>query len=323
METPRLPLPLRSLLVVLLAVVASGSTAQQPETYVAVRTEHGQPDLQGTWVASFLTMLERPPGVERLVVDDEQAEAVAEQIWGRFPSVLDPDITLLDVRQLARVRGELRTSIIVDPPDGHFPYTEAGLELAQRVMASQRHQFDDPEQRPLPERCLESLGAPPMRVVPSIIPLRIHQTRDHLLLLFEDPVGLRLVDLRSDAPPAAIRSVSGHGRGRFEGETLVVTTTHLLAAYPARFGLGRPVLLSPATEIVERFTRVSETEIVYRFTVSDPQLYSESWSGEFSLSRFDQPMYEYACHEANYSLPYSLRGGQAEADRLAAERDPG
>jgi hypothetical protein len=91
---------------------------------------------------------------------------------------------------------------------------------------------------------------------------------------------------------------------------LVVRTTHLRAVDPARFNLGRPILLTPNTVITERFTRVSATELVYRFTVEDEELYAQPWTGEFSMTRYDEPLYEYACHEGNYSLPAELRGGQ-------------
>ena len=95
-----------------------------------------------------------------------------------------------------------------------------------------------------------------------------------------------------------------------------MTTTHLRAEDPARDVVGlRPLVLSADTRVTERFTRVSETELVYRYTVEDDALYTEPWVGEFSLTRHDVPIYEYACHEGNYSLPNILLGGRAEASR--------
>jgi hypothetical protein len=78
------------------------------------------------------------------------------------------------------------------------------------------------------------------------------------------------------------------------------------------------LLLGPNSRITERLTRVSDTELFYRYTVEDANLYTQPWSGEFSLTRHDGPTYEYGCHEGNYSLPNILRGGQAEAARKAA-----
>ena len=102
----------------------------------------------------------------------------------------------------------------------------------------------------------------------------------------------------------------------------MVKTTHLRAEDPARDGLGRLLLLSRNSRITERFSRVSEAELVYRYTVEDDELYTQPWTGEFSLIRHDGPLHEYACHEGNYSMPTILAGGQAEADRRAeADRD--
>jgi hypothetical protein len=135
------------------------------------------------------------------------------------------------------------------------------------------------------------------------------------VIFSEDAVGLRVIHLRGEPPSDRIRSVGGYSAGRWEEETLVVRTTHLRADYPARTVIGRPLVISPRTTITERFTRVSPTELFYRFTVEDDQLYTRPWSGEFSMTRHDGAVYEYGCHEGNYSLPNSLRGGQAEASR--------
>ena len=113
-------------------------------------------------------------------------------------------------------------------------------------------------------------------------------------------------------PPDVVRSIGGYSSGRWENDTLVVETTHLRAIDPARNVAGRPLVLSRRSKVTERFTRVSPTELFYRFTVEDDEVYTRPWSGEFSMTRFDQPIYEYACHEANYSLTNILRGGRAQ-----------
>lgn len=108
-------------------------------------------------------------------------------------------------------------------------------------------------------------------------------------------------------------SHEGYSTGRWEGDTLVVTTTGFRPDHAMRSGFGRHMLISPETTIEERFTRVSETELNYFFTLTDATLYSQPWSGEFSLFAHAGPIYEYACHEGNYSLPGILRGGQLQA----------
>jgi hypothetical protein len=178
-------------------------------------------------------------------------------------------------------------------------------------------EFDHPEQRPLFERCMQNYGAPPIYSAGVFAPHQIVQTRDHVVIVTEGPVGVRTIHLGGLPPPYVLRTVEGYSTGRWEGDTLVVQTTHLRGEDPARFALPRPALLSRHTRITERFTRVSETELFYQFMIDDGELYTRPWVGEFSFQRHDGPMYEFACHEANYSLPNTLSGGQAEAARRA------
>lgn len=307
-----------ALVVVALFSVSAETLAQQADSYVVPLTEYGHPDFQGIWEDGFLTMLERPIGFENLIANPEQAQALVAGIRSNLTGNVDPDIGIQDLQQLAMVKGEYRTSIIVSPPDGRIPYTEAGLELVAWSKMRDEQLFDHPEQRPLVERCLESFGYPPMRSIPVAVPRKIVQNRDHVVIFTEDAAGYRVIRLEGRPPPEAMRSVEGYSIGHWQGDTLVVETTHFLAADPARFIIGRPVLLSPATRIVERFTRVSPTELFYQYTVEDDELYTQPWSGEFSLTWLDAKIYEYACHEGNYSLPNTLRGGQMQTARPEA-----
>jgi hypothetical protein len=312
----------RAFALIHLAAAIAASTAagaQQAARYTAPRTEHGHPDFQGFWATAFLTTLERPPGVETLVVDAEQAKIVAAAIRARRPKVFDPDLQLDDIQVLARVKGQYRTSVIVDPPDGRMPLTKVGLDVSAAVDRAFSEDFDGPEQRPLTERCLENVGFAPMRALPVLLPRQIVQTRDYVAIMLEDAVGLRVIHLGGQPPPAHVQTIEGYSAGRWEGDTLVVETTHLRAGYPARDVLGRPLVLSPKTKITERVTRVSDTELFYRYTVEDADLYTRPWSGEFSMTRYDGPLFEYACHEGNYSLPNILRGGQAVAAKKAGK----
>lgn len=318
------------LVAVLASVGASAAIAQQPKTdrarpyqaelYKVPRTEHGHPDFQGIWVTAFLTMLERLPGVEGLVATPEQAEKLVAAIRGKMPPLADPQVFIDDIQQLAKVKGEYRTSIIVDPPNGRLPYTQSGVELAAKIGARDDTQFDNPEERPFAERCLENLGYPPIRTVPVFLPRQIVQTADYVVIANEDVPGSRLIRLKGGSMPASMRSIGGYSVGRWEGDTLIVTTTNLRTDDPARAVAGpNPVLLGPDTRITEWFTRVSDTELIYRYTVEDASLYTQPWTGEFSMTRFDVKTFEYGCHEGNYSMPNMLRGGQAQAARKAAE----
>ena len=310
----------RLTLAALLASVAvlPAAAQQQAKPYTVPRTEHGHPDFQGIWATAFLTMLERLPGVEGLVATPEQAGKLVEAIRGKMSPLVDPDVFVHDIRQLAMVKGQYRTSIIVDPPNGRLPYTKAGLDLVTKVSARNEQQFDNPEERPWSERCLENLGYPPIRTVPVFLPRQIVQTADYVVISNEDVPGSRLIRLKGGSIPDSIRSIGGYSVGRWEGDTLVVSTTNLRTDDPARTLAGRPMLLGPDTRITEWFTRVSDRELVYRYTVEDARLYTQPWTGEFSMTRADVQTFEYGCHEGNYSMPNMLRGGQAEAARKAA-----
>jgi hypothetical protein len=303
--------PTRIAATVLFVATASASAlTAQAWRYEVPRTEHGHPDFQGLWATAFLTMLERPPGVENLTADPVQASALVANLVANRPALIDPDALIHDIQTLVKVKGEYRTSVIVEPKDGRMPLTPAGLALSARMHAQDTHKFDDIEDRPLAERCLENLGYAPMRAVPVLLPRQIVQTRDHVVLFSEDSSGPRIIHLGGTPMPESVRSIGGHSVGHWEGDTLVVQTTNLRADYPARMVIGRPLPISRDTRITERFTRVSATELFYRFTMEDAGLYSQPWSGELSMTRYDGRLYEYACHENNYSLPNALRGGR-------------
>lgn len=307
-------------LTVFICVTATASLiAQQSQHYKVPRTEYGHPDIQGAWATAFLTMMERMPGVGPLVLSPEEARGLVEKMVANRPALVDPDALIHDIRTLAVVKGEYRTSIVVDPTDGKIPFSPAGLALSTQIQSRDKDRFDNIEDRPLAERCLENLGYAPMRSVPVVLPRFIVQTHDEVLIFSEDSSGPRIIHVGAKPRPETARSVGGYSVGRWEGDTLVVETTRFRADYPARAAPGRLMVISPNTKVVERFARVSPTELFYRFTVEDADLYTQPWSGEFSMTRFDQPLYEYACHEGNHSLPNAL-SGQRVIERTAATK---
>src|SRR5678816_142074 len=181
-------------LAILVSVAASApALAQQAPRYAAPRTEYNQPDFQGIWGTEFLTMMERPPGVPALVATPEQARALVSNIRANLPVLVDPDALLYNIQQLAMVKGEYRTSMIVEPKDGRIPFTPAGLALSGQVTARNGQKFDNPEERPLAERCLENLAYAPIRTVPVFLPRQIVQTRDYLVISPEDSSGPRII----------------------------------------------------------------------------------------------------------------------------------
>jgi hypothetical protein len=314
---------LRQLAVTGLLVVTASASAltEQPRPYDVPRTEHGHPDFQGLWATAFLTMLERPPGVENLTASPEQASALVAKVVANRPALIDPDALIHDIQTLVMVKGEYRTSVIVEPENGRMPLTAAGLALSTSIQAQDTQKFDNIEDRPLAERCLENLGYAPMRAVPVLLPRQIVQTRDDVVIFSEDSSGPRIIHLGGPPMPESVRSIGGYSVGHWEGDTLVVLTTNLRADYPARMVIGRPLPISRNTRITERFTRVSATELFYRFTIEDAELYTQPWSGELSMTRYDGRLYEYACHENNYSVPNALKGGRAQDEIIQAKQE--
>jgi hypothetical protein len=199
---------------------------------------------------------------------------------------------------LARVRGEIRSSWIVDPPDGRLPWTDGARKALHIGGGASWRSFDNPEDRPFNERCLAaaSTGAPILSSQDANL-LQILQTPSHAVILTEKYHDARIVPLGPTA--AGPRSWLGDSQGRWEGETLVVHTENLR---PGVIDHGEDLLLSDQSRIDERFTRIAPREILYAFTVTDPALFTRPWRAEMVLTASDGAVFEYACHEGNYSM---------------------
>lgn len=291
---------------------SSGFTQSAEDSYVPPRTEYGQPDFQGVWSTVFHTMLERP-GPMPLVLGPEQAAGFAAVVYQNVGDNTDPDVDRFGPPALAMVQGEFRSSVVVYPEDGVLPYNELGAELADYSYFKGEEGFDHPEERPGVERCIEAWGSPPMRAFMYQLFHGFVQTKDKIAIVSEEAVALRVIHMDGYVRPDVIRSFEGHSVGHWEGDTLVVETTHYSDTIPARASIGRPMLISSAARVTERFTRVSESELNYQYTVDDPTYYTEPWRGEFSFTRdASGHIYEYACHEGNYSMVGALRGARVQ-----------
>ncbi|MDD9891056.1 MAG: hypothetical protein OXU66_03815 [Gammaproteobacteria bacterium] len=302
-------------------VCSSLSFSQGENTYEVPRNEHGQPDFQGVWSTRFSTPLERNEGMP-LILAAEMANGFAQAVYDNaFAGNTDPDIDILGPQTLAKVKGEFRSSVLVYPENGILPYNQHGIANSSFAYFKDDFGFDGPEQRPGVERCIEGWGAPPMRAFPYQIFYGFVQTPEKIAIVAEENSPLRVIHMDGATRPDAIRTFEGHSVGRWEGETLVVETTHYSDTVPERAATGRPMLISSEAKVIERFTRVSETELFYEYTVDDPVYYSDQFRGEFSFTWDDSGhIYEYACHEGNYSMTGALMGARVqEAEARAAE----
>ena len=213
----------------------------------------------------------------------------------------------------SRIRGQIRASWIVSPSDGRVPYRP---EVRARLRAAPEL-FDNPEERPTSERCLSSNGSSPPQVPQQDANLvQIVQTRDHLAIVSEKNHDVRVFPIGAPRDPRQPASWSGDSVARWEGRTLVVETQNFREKQ-----LDRDFFFhSGAAKITERFTRVSPTELFYEFTVVDPAFLIQPLRAEMLFKAAEGPLFEYACHEGNYSLPTILQAarlGRQEAPKPA------
>lgn len=294
---------MRSLLIGLMACVAGHAPALAQATRNAPDAAV-TPDLSGIWFADFITPLERPPFATNLEIPDADVSEFVEKLVAGRVAVIDPDVAFDGLRKLTTINGKARTSIIVDPPNGHLPYNAAGL-----ARVAQPAGFDGPEQRPPNERCIGGFMAPPYRPPIRIVPLQIVQMSDHLIFNLEDADGLRIVPI--GGATAAASTFNGAATSRWVDKTLVIESTGFREDVSYREQIGRrPVHIGPNARIIERLTLISPNELLYAYEVTDASFYTGPWRGEFVLSRFNGPTFEYACHEGNLSMEGILLGGR-------------
>ena len=289
------------------------------------------PDLSGVWTNSSLTGLTRPPQIDGLVIDPEQAEHLAStnfhnvraaadeelsdpnkaapEVLERLPSVGNYNAYWVEPgTRYGVVDGEIRSSWIIDPADGQIPFTAAALAMFEQQRA-QRQSMAGPEVLSVGERCLLGFGGtggPPMLNVLYNNYYRFLQTPEHLLILVEMVHDARIVRLGGQHGPSSRQHWLGDSVGHFEGDTLVVSTTHF---HPERAVSG-PLPLSSNAVVEERFRRESEDVLYYAFRIDDPVLYTQPVRGEMSFRRRDEQVFEYACHEGNYAMPAMLKGAR-------------
>jgi len=309
----------------------------QNNNYLAPRTVDNKPDLQGMWTSNTITPFSRSEQFEQLVLTQEQAieleQSVAAYSAERdLPSDPDRDaptkgrIELADSynnfwfddgTHVAIYNGEYRSSLLVDPPNGRLPdFTTAARARIERRREERSlyGSFDGPETRPLAERCLMSFsssGGPPMLPILYNNHYQIVQSPGYVMILVEMVHDVRIIRIDDESLPENIRPWMGDSIAHWEGETLVVETSRLNSNQSFRNS-------SENMRITERFTRVADDTINYSFTVHDPETFVSDFSAEMPFKQTDERLYEYACHEGNYSLPGVLAGARLNEQDQAA-----
>ena len=326
---------LRGLAVLAMVTLAPLAAGAQSKESVPARTPDGKPNLAGIYSFSTITPLQRPEAFTgRATLNNEEAESfessentrlnrdLFDPIKGQPSAGYAPQAEggVLSYNEFWYERGskltrDKRTSLIVDPPDGRIPLTDAARRrIAERTQISNAGWGNSYEDRPLADRCLAGFNSgPPMTPGSYNNNVQIVQGPETVVIINEMVHNARIVPT-DGRPHTKLRQWSGDSRGRWEGDTLVVETTNFRRETSLQGS-------SANTQLVERFTRIDADTIKYEFTVSDPQSYIRPWSAMVPLARISEPLFEYACHEGNYALPNILAGArvkekqQAEAGR--------
>jgi len=299
-------------------------TYAQQESWEMPRTSWGDPLIQGYWTNSTTVPLQRPQalGNQEFYEPEEVAEILRQRLDTEYANTERG--TAADVhyqfddysmnKTLDTITANMRTSIIFDPPNGRLPEPtgEALARLDEYNEWREEHQWDSAKTRGLSERCLIwGQEGPPILPLGYNSTYQFMQTEDYVILQLEMIHDVRIIPLDGGDPAEnSLPQWLGNSRAHWEGDTLVVETT----SYSGRTDANgmRGVSLDSNTFVEERFTRISESEIDYQFTITDPTVWKQSWSGTYPFKKIDGPMFEYACHEGNYGIENILSGKRIE-----------
>ena len=306
------------ILAVVFVVLAAGPAAGQE----APRTPWGDPDLKGVWDFRTATPLERPEDREdQAFLTEEEAASIEQEkvdrnirLWEAAPRRTEAGDNVGGYNNFwldfgTKVIEDRRTSLIVDPPDGRIPALSAqGQRLADARRAyREAHPADSYLDRNSFDRCILGFNTgPPMTPGFYNQNMQLFQTPDHVVVLNEMVHDARIIPL-DGRPRPNIESWTGESRGRWEGDTLVVETTHFSDKHSYR-GTTKD------RHLVERFTRIDADTLLYEFTITDPATWTAPWTAQVPMQWNELPLFEYACHEGNYAMP-NILGGERQAEQ--------
>jgi hypothetical protein len=318
---------------------AAKANASAAKAYTGARTPDGQPDLSGYWTNASFTPLQRPKNVTKEFYTPAELEELAAAVIrenARDTGVGTPRDLHYDNTQFGIDKGQatyaqnLRTSLIVDPPDGRIPPQIPEAVKRNAAIAEARKlrggQFDKVQNMGYDDRCIVMIGtAPPMLDPGYLATFQIIQSPGYVTILTERLHDARVVPLDGRPfPPSNVRSWKGASRGHWEGNTLVVETRNsngrIQEAAVGPIGNGAFEGATENMRVTERFTRVDAATIAYRFTVEDEKTWARPWSAELPFARMEQqgPFFEHACHEGNHA-PENMMSVVRHQEKLAAE----
>ena len=313
---PRTPAALVTATVLIAAVWAAGGVAETP------MKPWGKPSLQGTWDFKSATPLNRPEQwKDKEFLTPEEAAKVEEDILagraaraeteGEFREGLDGQADV-DVGYNSgflelgsKPDGSLRTSLIVDPANGRMPpMLESARERNRPYFAMQALSPEGPEMRNLTDRCLIGFNNNPMRSGAYNNIMQIVQSESHVAIQVEMVNDHRVIPTDgSGSVAASTRFWKGFSTGRWDGDTFVVVTTNFKKN-------ATPYSTGPNVILTERFTRLDEDTLQYEYTIDDSETYESTFTARQQMRQTSDDVYEYACHEGNYSMPLVLKAAR-------------
>ncbi|MCY3965338.1 MAG: hypothetical protein OXG83_09870 [Acidobacteria bacterium] len=332
-------------LAALVFLVATPSlVAQEAAGWTPPLAADGKPDISGVWDFRTLTPLQRPEDQEATIDEARAAEietaAVERARAADAPS--DPEKRKLKAGDPvggynnfwfdrgARVVEDLRTSLIIDPPNGRLPDT---LPDVKRQTRGDDKPIDRPvrlrvggvgldsyEDRGLSERCILGFNAgPPITPGGYNQNIQIFQSANHVAILNEMVHDSRIIPLDGRAHlPDSVRQWMGDSRGRWEGDTLIVETKNFSDLVSSFSGsVAGAVGDAYEMHVTERFRRVDEDTLMYEYTVNDPATFTRPFTARLLMKK-GEALFEYACHEGNYGLFNILSGARAKEAEAAA-----
>jgi hypothetical protein len=325
--------PLTAACLMASALLTSMNLAGQ--NWTPPRTPGGQPDLQGIWTNATVTPFQRPKelGTKQFFTAEEAAAFAKQRVQQGNADLIEGERGASDLARRAynnfwvdrgtQVSKTMRTSLVMDPPDGRIPpFTPEAQKRFDAFKARQAlHPVDGPEDRFLSERCiLFGAAGPPMLPEPYNNNYEIVQSRGIVAIAVEMNHETRIIPLDGSPHLAPeIHQWTGDSRGRWEGDTLVVDTTNFKFNNQSRFGVGYlDGMTDQNLHVVERFRRTDPNTIIYQAMIDDPTVYTKPWSVEISMAKRTDRIFEYACHEGNYGMLDMLAGARAEEKKAAA-----
>jgi hypothetical protein len=308
-------------LAVPLDAAGQANTSRAAAKSAIPRLADGKPDLHGIWDFRTITPMERPK--ELADKPTLTAEEVAEWERKNQRNQDNREATPVGVVNGQRSNADVerayndfwwdfgknavstrRTSLVIDPPDGRIPaLTPEGQKRAAARREARERPAHGPEDRGVGERCILGFNAgPPMNPSAYNNNVQLVQTPNHVVIYNEMVHNARVVPI-TNRPHGTVPQWNGDSRGRWDGDTLVVETTKFYAE--TSFQNSGPTL-----KLTERFTRVDADTLIYEYTVDDPSIWTKPWTVQVPMTRSDELMYEYACHEANYGMENLLKGAR-------------